>query len=182
MWICYNERYVDYVLLWSTRLNNHLVFLPQVYKVLKKQYRMSWLPEKQLEWYHKELWCLEKGKKAERALPRLHDSLQRFAITFHHLREFRLKSDINVDHTMEKRNSIINGMYNEILRVSCYSLLTRDFLPYWISSDINSHYDRASVSVVNQINRAPNMKLYIYVYFTILTYDRSSTVIKLTRA
>lgn len=79
---------------------------------------MNWLPEKQLEWYHKELWCLEKGKKAERALPRLHDALQRFAITFNHLREYHLKSNINVDLTIDRRNEIVEGMYNEILRVS----------------------------------------------------------------
>ncbi|EFN79200.1 hypothetical protein EAI_10195 [Harpegnathos saltator] len=91
----------------------------KVYKVLKEQYKMNWLPEKQLEWYHKELWCLEKGKKAERALPRLHDALQRFAITFHHLRDYQLKSHINVDLTMDRRNEIVEGMYNEILRMLC---------------------------------------------------------------
>ncbi|XP_035722187.1 uncharacterized protein LOC118441630 isoform X1 [Vespa mandarinia] len=91
----------------------------KVYKVLKEQYRMNWLPEKQLEWYHRELWCLEKGKKAERALPRLHDALQRFAITFHHLRAFRLKSNINVDLTMNRRNEIIDAMQIEILRMLC---------------------------------------------------------------
>ncbi|XP_066598495.1 uncharacterized protein [Prorops nasuta] len=91
----------------------------KVYKVLKEQYRMSWLPEKQLEWYHREVWCLEKGKKAERALPRLHDALQRFAITFHHLKSFNLKSNINVELTMSRRNEIIDGMYNEVLRVLC---------------------------------------------------------------
>ncbi|XP_011499773.1 PREDICTED: uncharacterized protein LOC105363720 [Ceratosolen solmsi marchali] len=91
----------------------------KVYKVLKEQYRMSWLPEKQLEWYHREVWCLEKGKKAERALPRLHDALQRFAITFHHLRAFRLKSNINADMTMIRRNEIIDGMSSEILRMLC---------------------------------------------------------------
>ncbi|XP_012281364.1 uncharacterized protein LOC105700263 isoform X2 [Orussus abietinus] len=91
----------------------------KVYKVLKEQYRMSWLPEKQLEWYHRELWCLEKGKKAERALPRLHDALQRFAITFHHLRAFELKSNINADLTMRRRNRIIDGMHNEVVRMLC---------------------------------------------------------------
>ncbi|XP_014485947.1 PREDICTED: uncharacterized protein LOC106750257 [Dinoponera quadriceps] len=96
----------------------HVVY-SKVYKVLKEQYKMNWLPEKQLEWYHKELWCLEKGKKAERALPRLHDALQRFAITFHHLRDYHLKSNINVDLTMDRRNKIVEGMYNEILRMLC---------------------------------------------------------------
>ncbi|KAJ8688084.1 hypothetical protein QAD02_023879 [Eretmocerus hayati] len=91
----------------------------KVYKVLREQYRMNWLPEKQLEWYHREVWCLEKGKKAERALPRLHDALQRFAITFHHLRAFRLKSNINAEMTMLRRNEIIDGMYSEILRMLC---------------------------------------------------------------
>ncbi|XP_017761123.1 PREDICTED: uncharacterized protein LOC108551464 [Eufriesea mexicana] len=91
----------------------------KVYKVLKGQYRMPWLPEKEFEWYFREVWCLEKGKKADRALPHLHDSLQRFAITFHHLRTFRLKSNINADHTMNRRNEIINQMHNEILRVLC---------------------------------------------------------------
>ncbi|KAG7190463.1 hypothetical protein KM043_006567 [Ampulex compressa] len=91
----------------------------KVYKVLKEQYRMDWLPEKQLEWYRREVWCLEKGKKAERALPRLHDSLQRFAITFYHLRAFHLKSNINADRTMNRRNEIIDGMHNEILRMLC---------------------------------------------------------------
>ncbi|XP_053983362.1 uncharacterized protein LOC128878828 isoform X1 [Hylaeus volcanicus] len=91
----------------------------KVYKVLKEQYRMPWLPEKEFDWYYREIWCLEKGKKAGRALPHLHDSLQRFAITFHHLRDFYLKSDINVDLTMNRRNEIINQMHNEILRVLC---------------------------------------------------------------
>lgn len=90
----------------------------QVFKVLKEQYRMNWLPEKQLEWYHREVWCLEKGKKAEMALPRLHDALQRFAITFHHLRRFRLNSNINADLTMQMRYHIIDGMHNQVLRVS----------------------------------------------------------------
>ncbi|CAK9800771.1 hypothetical protein ANTPLA_LOCUS2557 [Anthophora plagiata] len=91
----------------------------KVYKVLKGQYRMPWLPEKEFEWYSREVLCLEKGKKADRALPHLHDSLQRFAITFHHLRAFHLKSNINVDLTMNRRNEIINQMHNEILRVLC---------------------------------------------------------------
>ncbi|XP_043464518.1 uncharacterized protein LOC122499972 isoform X1 [Leptopilina heterotoma] len=92
----------------------------KVYKVLKEQqYRMSWLPEKQLDWYHRELWCLEKSKKAEKALPRLHDALQRFAITFYHLRAFRLKSNINAELTMSRRNEIIDGMYNEVRRTLC---------------------------------------------------------------
>lgn len=100
----------------STRINWE--FFIQVYKVLKEQYRMNWLPDKQLEWYHRELWCLDKSKKAERALPRLHDALQRFAITFHHLRIFRLKSNINADVTMIRRNNIIDGMRSETLRVN----------------------------------------------------------------
>ncbi|XP_076165173.1 uncharacterized protein LOC143145562 isoform X1 [Ptiloglossa arizonensis] len=91
----------------------------KVYKVLKGQYRLPWLPEKEFDWYFREVWCLEKGKKADRALPHLHDSLQRFAITFHHLRAFRLKSNINVDFTMNRRNEIIKQMDNEILRVLC---------------------------------------------------------------
>ncbi|XP_058792492.1 uncharacterized protein LOC131664970 isoform X2 [Phymastichus coffea] len=91
----------------------------KVYKVLKEQYRMSWLPDKQLEWYHREIWCLDKNKKAELALPRLHDALQRFAITFHHLRMFRLKSNINADFTLIRRNNIVDGMKSEILRMLC---------------------------------------------------------------
>ena len=84
----------------------------------EQQYRMPWLPEKQLEWYRHELWCLEKSKKAEIALPRLHDGLQRFAINFHHLKAFRLKSNINAELTMGRRNKVIDGMYNEVRRVS----------------------------------------------------------------
>ncbi|XP_043266920.1 uncharacterized protein [Venturia canescens] len=91
----------------------------KVYKVLKGQYHMSWLPERQLEWYHRELWCMEKVKKAEYALPRLHDALQRFAITFYSLRSFRLKSNINVEFTINRRNEIIDGMQNEVLRMLC---------------------------------------------------------------
>ncbi|XP_076245936.1 uncharacterized protein LOC143186251 [Calliopsis andreniformis] len=92
----------------------------KVYKVLKGQYRMPWLPEKEFEWYFREVWCLEKGKKADRALPHLHDSLQRFAITFHHLKAFRLKSNINVDDlTMNTRNDIIKETGNEIYKVLC---------------------------------------------------------------
>lgn len=91
----------------------------KVYKVLKGQYRMPWLPEKEFEWYFREVWCLEKGKKADRALPHLHDSLQRFALTFHHLEAFQLKSNINVDLTMNRRNQIIMQMGIQILRVLC---------------------------------------------------------------
>ncbi|KZC14691.1 hypothetical protein WN55_07328 [Dufourea novaeangliae] len=86
---------------------------------LEGQYKMPWLPEKESEWYTREVFCLEKGKKADRALPHLHDSLQRFAITFHHLKDYRLKSNINVDLTMNRRNEIIKQMYNEILRALC---------------------------------------------------------------
>lgn len=89
----------------------------QVNTVLKEQYSLDWLPEKQLEWYHSEIWCLEKGKKAERALPRLHDALQRFAITFYYLRDFHLYSDIDAAVIMVKRNDIMDGMHNEVLRV-----------------------------------------------------------------
>ncbi|XP_033322976.1 uncharacterized protein LOC117218580 isoform X2 [Megalopta genalis] len=91
----------------------------KVYKVLKEQYKMSWLPEKEFEWYWNEVWCLDKEKKANRTLPHLHDSLQRFAITFDHLTAFRLKSNINVDLTMGTRNKIIMQMFNEILKVLC---------------------------------------------------------------
>ncbi|XP_034946570.1 uncharacterized protein [Chelonus insularis] len=91
----------------------------KVYKVLKGQYHLSWLPKNQLEWYHKELWCMEKSKKAEFALPRLHDALQRFAITFHSLKLFRLQSNINVEYKITKRNEIITEMQNEVLRMLC---------------------------------------------------------------
>ncbi|XP_078048252.1 uncharacterized protein LOC144475823 [Augochlora pura] len=91
----------------------------KVYKVLKEQYKMSWLPEKEFEWYSKEVWCLDKEKKANRALPHLHDSLQRFAITFDHLTAFQLKSNINVDLTLDTRKKIIMQMLNEILKVLC---------------------------------------------------------------
>ncbi|KAG6795521.1 hypothetical protein HZU73_09304 [Apis mellifera caucasica] len=106
----------------QNHFRKHLDDVHEIYsKVysLKGQYRMPWLPEKEFEWYYREVWCLEKGKKADRALPHLYDSLQRFAITFHHLRTFRLKSNINVDLTMDRRNEIINQMHNEILRVLC---------------------------------------------------------------
>lgn len=97
--------------------------------MLKGQYSMPWLPDKESNWYSREVWCLEKGKKADRALPHLHDSLQRFAITFHHLRAFRLKSNINVDLTMNRRNEIIMQTQNEIYRVrniftSYYALIS----------------------------------------------------------
>ncbi|XP_076751252.1 uncharacterized protein LOC143423650 [Xylocopa sonorina] len=88
-------------------------------KELKGQYRLSWLPEMEYKWYAREVQCLEKGKKADRALPHLHNSLQKFAITFHHLRAFRLISDINADLTINRRNKIINQMHNEILKVLC---------------------------------------------------------------
>lgn len=88
-----------------------------MYKVLKGQYNLSWLPKNQLKWYYSEVWCMEKDRKAEHALPRLHDALQRFAITFHSLKRFRLKSDINVDWVITKRNDIIGGMETEVLRV-----------------------------------------------------------------
>ncbi|XP_028982632.1 uncharacterized protein LOC107048394 [Diachasma alloeum] len=91
----------------------------KVYKVLKGQYHMTWLPKNQLEWYHSELWCKEKSKKAEHALPRLHDALQRFAITFHSLRKFRLKSNIDAERTINRRNEIVGGMQNEVLRMLC---------------------------------------------------------------
>ncbi|XP_076669289.1 uncharacterized protein LOC143369350 isoform X2 [Andrena cerasifolii] len=99
--------------------NHFRMHLKDVYKVLKGQYSMPWLPDKESNWYSREVWCLEKGKKADRALPHLHDSLQRFAITFHHLRAFRLKSNINVDLTMNRRNEIIMQTQNEIYRVMC---------------------------------------------------------------
>ncbi|KAG8035114.1 hypothetical protein G9C98_001604 [Cotesia typhae] len=90
----------------------------KVYKVLRGQYHQSWLPKNQLEWYYNEVWCKEKSKKAEYALPKLHDALQRFAITFHLLKRFRLNSNINVEYTMNKRNDIMAGMQNEVHRVS----------------------------------------------------------------
>ncbi|XP_024875468.1 uncharacterized protein LOC112456902 [Temnothorax curvispinosus] len=93
----------------------------KVYRVLlKEQYKMNWLPKRQLEWYHRELWCLEKGKKAERALPRLYDALQRFSITFHYLREFHLDSNIDVTRGIIKRRTrIIDKAHNQVLRLLC---------------------------------------------------------------
>ncbi|XP_077259427.1 uncharacterized protein LOC143895871 isoform X2 [Temnothorax americanus] len=93
----------------------------KVYRVLlKEQYKMNWLPKSQLEWYHRELWCLEKGKKAERALPRLYDALQRFSITFHYLREFHLDSNIDVTRGIIKRRTrIIDKAHNQVLRLLC---------------------------------------------------------------
>ncbi|CAD6245372.1 GSCOCG00013670001-RA-CDS [Cotesia congregata] len=91
----------------------------KVYKVLRGQYHQSWLPKNQLEWYYNEVWCKEKSKKAEYALPKLHDALQRFAITFHLLKRFRLNSNINVEYTMNKRNDIMAGMQNEVHRMLC---------------------------------------------------------------
>ncbi|KAK0072860.1 hypothetical protein PV326_014060 [Microctonus aethiopoides] len=88
----------------------------KVYKVLNVQYHMSWLPKNQLEWYANELWCVEKSQKAEYALPKLHDALQRFAITFYSLKRFRLKSHIHAESTVRRRNDIISGMQNEVLR------------------------------------------------------------------
>lgn len=93
----------------------------KVYRVLlKEQYKMNWLPKRQLEWYHRELWCLERGKKAERALPRLYDALQRFSITFHYLREFHLDSNIDVTRSIIKRRTrIIDKAHNQVLRLLC---------------------------------------------------------------
>ncbi|KAK0160169.1 hypothetical protein PV328_007600 [Microctonus aethiopoides] len=91
----------------------------KVYKVLNVQYHMSWLPKNQLEWYANELWCVEKSQKAEYALPKLHDALQRFAITFYSLKRFRLKSHIHAESTVRRRNDIISGMQNEVLRMLC---------------------------------------------------------------
>ncbi|KAL6262736.1 hypothetical protein P5V15_005526 [Pogonomyrmex californicus] len=94
----------------------------KVYRVLqyKEQYKMNWLPKRQLEWYHRELWCLEKGKKAERALPRLYDALQRFSITFYELREFQLNSSIDVSRgVIKKRTKIIDKAHNQVLRLLC---------------------------------------------------------------
>ncbi|KAL0130009.1 hypothetical protein PUN28_001946 [Cardiocondyla obscurior] len=93
----------------------------KVYRVLlKEQYKMNWLPKRQLEWYHRELWCLERGKKAERALPRLYDALQRFSITFHYLREFHLDSNIDVTRGIIKRRTrIIDKAHNQVLRLLC---------------------------------------------------------------
>ncbi|XP_012528328.1 uncharacterized protein LOC105832166 isoform X2 [Monomorium pharaonis] len=93
----------------------------KVYEVLlKKQYKMNWLPKRQPEWYHRELWCSEKGKKAERALPYLYEALQRFSITFHYLREFHLNSSIDVTRGIFKRRTkIIDKAHNQVLRLLC---------------------------------------------------------------
>ncbi|XP_048505652.1 uncharacterized protein LOC105692942 isoform X2 [Athalia rosae] len=90
----------------------------QVTKELEEQYKLPWLPENQFEWYYKEVLCLDKSKKAQVALPKLHDTLQRYAITFHNLKIFELKADVN-DPAPEKRNKVINGIYHEILRMLC---------------------------------------------------------------
>ncbi|XP_018374694.1 PREDICTED: uncharacterized protein LOC108768671 [Trachymyrmex cornetzi] len=94
----------------------------KVYRVLLKEqyYKMNWLPKRQLEWYHTELWCLERGKKAERALPRLYDALQRFSFTFHLLKEYRLDSNIDVTRSIIKRRTrIIDKAHNQVLRLLC---------------------------------------------------------------
>ncbi|XP_014608242.1 PREDICTED: uncharacterized protein LOC106788987 [Polistes canadensis] len=91
----------------------------KVDKALKGQYRLNWLPENTFAWYEEEIWCLEKGKKAERVLPRLHDGLQRFAVTFLNLRKFELKSEIDADLRINKRNEIMDTMLTEILRILC---------------------------------------------------------------
>ncbi|XP_015511039.1 uncharacterized protein LOC107217868 [Neodiprion lecontei] len=90
----------------------------KVTKELKTQYSLPWLPKGQLEWYHKEAWCLEKAKKAQIALPKLHDTLQRFAITFYHLKSFELDSHFNTN-ARGKRNKIIEAMYHNIIRMLC---------------------------------------------------------------
>ncbi|XP_046749841.1 uncharacterized protein LOC124413357 [Diprion similis] len=90
----------------------------KVTKELKTQYSLPWLPKNQFEWYREKAWCLEKAQKAEVALPKLHDTLQRFAITFHHLQSFELDSHFNTN-AREKRNKIIDAMYYDILRMLC---------------------------------------------------------------
>ncbi|XP_044002433.1 uncharacterized protein LOC122848426 [Aphidius gifuensis] len=87
--------------------------------VLKGQYNFTWLPKKQLQWYYNELWCMEKNKKAEYALPRLHDALQRFAITFYSLRKFKFKIGIEDNWAITKRNEIISAMETEVLSILC---------------------------------------------------------------
>ncbi|XP_025987304.1 uncharacterized protein LOC105194887 [Solenopsis invicta] len=92
----------------------------KVYRVLtlKEQYKMNWLPRRLPEWYHRELWCSEKGKKAE--LPHLHEALQRFSITFHYLKEFRLDSNIDVTRgIIKRRTKIIDKAHNQVLRLLC---------------------------------------------------------------
>ncbi|EZA52738.1 hypothetical protein X777_07119 [Ooceraea biroi] len=93
------------------------IYSKHFYKVLKRQYNMPWLPCMQLEWYYNNVSCLPKNQKAERALPQLHDALQRFAITFYSLQKYNLQSDIESAVTMIRRNEIIDGMHNEILRI-----------------------------------------------------------------
>lgn len=87
--------------------------------MVKEQYKINWLPKKQFEWYYREVWCLERGKKAERVLPQLYNALQNFSITFHYLREFHLDSNIDVTRGIIKRRTrIIDKAHNQVLRVS----------------------------------------------------------------
>lgn len=91
--------------------------LLQVTKQLKDQYNLPWLPEKQYEWYHTEVYCLDKAEKAEVVLPRLHDTLQRFAITFLRLQSFSLESHFDKSF-LSRRNKIVKAMYDQIRKVS----------------------------------------------------------------
>lgn len=67
---------------------------------------------------------MEKNKKAEYALPRLHDALQRFAITFYSLRKFKFKIGIEDNWAISKRNEIISAMETEVLSVSILSIFS----------------------------------------------------------
>lgn len=86
--------------------------------MLERQYKMNWLPNRKFELYVKKVFCLVKNKKAKRALPLLYEGLRQFAITFYQLRNFHLYSDIDSALVMIRRNEIIDGMHNEVLRVN----------------------------------------------------------------
>ncbi|KAL6446301.1 hypothetical protein ACFW04_001125 [Cataglyphis niger] len=84
-----------------------------------QQYKFDWLPKGLLKWYCKDLLCLGKEQKAQYLLPYLYNSLQRYAITFHELKKFRLNSNVETTEIIHSRNRIIEVILNQILQMMC---------------------------------------------------------------
>lgn len=99
--------------------------ITEVYPDISMMYQLSetrfdWLPDKQINWYRKEVRCMTKINKVLTVLPELSASLKNFSVTFKELSQLRGSCYARIsDPLLTVRNSLMSSLYLDTRKALC---------------------------------------------------------------
>ncbi|KAI5746888.1 hypothetical protein M8J77_008645 [Diaphorina citri] len=82
--------------------------------------RFNWLPDKQLNWYKREVRCMTKINKVLTVLPVLAHSLRNYSVAFRELSMLRGSCYLRIsDPPLNIRNNLLSSLYRDTKKVLC---------------------------------------------------------------